>query len=96
MVLVLCGYNSFAVTVFRLRLSKGLTMLVSMEKKKKVSGKHVTPRRTYALPEDWAKVLRQVAAKEGRPAVWILVRLLSEHAKTLGVEIPAFPWDDEE
>lgn len=68
-------------------------MLVVMEKKKKTSGKHVTPRRTYSLPEDWAKVLRQLAAKEGRPAVWILVRLLGHYAESEGLELPPYPWD---
>lgn len=37
--------------------------------------------------------IRQLAAKEGRPAVWILVRLLGQYAEAEGLNLPPYPWD---
>jgi hypothetical protein len=67
-------------------------MLV-MSKRKKVSGKHSTPRKPVQFPEDWLQVLKELAAERPMPAVWLLVELLKAHAETKGRKnLPPVPW----
>lgn len=63
--------------------------------KKKVSGKHSTPRKPVQIPVDWIKLARRRAvADRPVPLVWYLIELIKRDAEAAGEEgIPAVPWE---
>lgn len=62
-------------------------------KKKKTSGKHLAPRRTVQMPEDWLLVAQMLAAARPAPVMWLLVELLKKEAEAKGVkDLPPVPW----
>lgn len=68
-------------------------MLSCMSKKKKVSGKHSTPRKTVQLPQEWLSVAQGLAADRPMPVMWLLIDLLKREAEAKGkTDLPPTPW----
>lgn len=65
-----------------------------MAKKKKVSGKHQTPRKPVQIPEDWYALLkRRATAKSFGIVVYYLIELVKKEAEEAGDDdIPPVPW----
>ncbi len=62
-------------------------------KKKKVSGKHATPRKTVQLPQDWLRLAQELAAERPMPVMWLLIDLLKREAEAKGKKaLPPLPW----
>jgi hypothetical protein len=62
--------------------------------KKKVSGKHVSPRRAVQIPNEWWLLAHELASARPMPTMWLLVELLQKEAKAQGKkELPPLPWD---
>lgn len=71
----------------------GVDTMLSMGRKKKASGQHATPRKPVQLPEDWLKVIRQMASDRPMPAVWFLIELVKKEAEAQGrKDLPPVPW----
>ena len=67
--------------------------MLCMGKKKKVSGKHATPRKTVQLPQDWLRVAQEMAASRPMPVMWLLIDLLRKEAEATGrKDLPPTPW----
>lgn len=61
--------------------------------KKKVSGKHSTPRKPVQLPADWLRVAQELAAERPTPVMWFLVEMIREKAEAAGrKDLPPVPW----
>lgn len=61
--------------------------------KKKVSGKHSTPRKTVQIPVDWLRVAQEIAAEGPTPVMWYLIDLIRKDAEAKGRKaIPPLPW----
>lgn len=66
---------------------------VRMAKKKKVSGKHATPRKPVQMPADWLAVAQDMAADRKTPTVWFLIDLIRQEAEAAGKSpLPPVPW----
>ena len=65
------------------------------DKSPKQSGKHAKKRLAVNFTEDWHAVLRKLAARKKQPVLWYLLDLAREDAKSVGVETPPLPWEDE-
>jgi hypothetical protein len=64
-----------------------------MAKRKKVSGKHTSPRKTVQLPEDWLRVAQEIAAERPSPVAWYLIELIRKDAEAKGrASLPPLPW----
>jgi len=63
--------------------------------RKKVSGLHSTPRTVVQLPEDWANLVKKLAADRQMPAMWLIVELIKREAEAKKAsDIPlSHPWD---
>lgn len=62
-------------------------------KKKKVSGKHASPRKTVQMPEDWLKVAQELASEVPTPVMWLLVSLIHKAAEERKkTNLPPLPW----
>jgi len=61
--------------------------------KKKVSGKHSTPRKPVQLPADWLRLAQEMAAERPTPVMWFLVELIRKEAESQKrADIPPVPW----
>lgn len=61
--------------------------------KKKVSGKHQTPRKTVQIPQDWLQVAQEIAATGPTPVMWYLIELIRKDAEAKGrKDLPSVPW----
>lgn len=61
--------------------------------KKKVSGKHSTPRKTIQIPADWVRVAQELAAERPMPVMWLIVELLKKEAEDRKrSDLPPVPW----
>lgn len=68
-------------------------ILSPMGKNKPRADRHATARRTTSIPEPWHAVARLCAAKRQQPVTYLLIALLAEEAKTLGItDLPSTPW----
>ena len=64
-----------------------------MGKNKKVSGQHVSPRKTVQFPEDWFRVAQELASARPMPVAWLLIELVKTEAESKGKKpLPAVPW----
>lgn len=62
--------------------------------KKKVSGKHKTPRQPMQIPIEWVVVARKAAAKRKQPVMWYLLSLIGEDAIKDDIKPPKYPWEE--
>lgn len=64
-------------------------------KKKKPSGKNVTPRKPVQFPVPWLDVARERARANRQPLLWYLVDLVKKDAEANGrTEFPTEPWEE--
>lgn len=67
--------------------------MLCMANKKKVSGKHQTPRRAVQLPDEWVKVAKELASDRPMPVMWYLVELIQRDAEAKKkADLPPLPW----
>lgn len=72
------------------------TDFMSKTKTKPSGGRHKTPRVAVQIPQQFAAVLRDMAAQSRQPTLWVLIEIISAEAKRRGVDCPALPWGEKE
>jgi hypothetical protein len=66
--------------------------MVSMGRKK-ISGKHSSPRKAVQIPADWLRIAQELAAARPMPAMWLVVELIKREAEAQGMKnLPPVPW----
>lgn len=71
------------------------TVSLMAERKKKPSGKNVTPRKPVQVPVAWLEVARERARANRQPLLWYLIDLIKKDAEANGrTEFPTEPWEE--
>lgn len=68
--------------------------MISCMKKKKPGQDRPTPRKTVQIPQDWLRVIQEMAAARPMPVMWLLVEWAKREAEAKGKkDLPPVPWD---
>lgn len=67
--------------------------MLTMPKKKKVSGQHKTKRKAVQIPVEWFLVAQESAAQGPTPVNWYVIELIRKDAEARGrKDLPPLPW----
>ncbi len=74
-----------------------MTAMAARKKPAKSGGEHKTKRTPVQVPNEWLALARSLAAGEEKPTLWLIIKLIREHAIASGRDVaslPVAPWEE--